>query len=65
MITVHVEGNVPHVVVEELLQNVKPLRRVDEPIIPLGERRVVEVHVLQVCNGIPGLKHLLKEPLFY
>jgi hypothetical protein len=48
MVSVHVEGYVPRVAVEELLWDVKPLSCVNEPIVPLGEHRVVEGCVLQV-----------------
>jgi hypothetical protein len=46
MVLVHVEGDVPRVVVEEILWNAQPLHYVNEPIIPPGECHVVEGHVL-------------------
>jgi hypothetical protein len=46
MVSVHAEGDVPRVAVEELLWNAQPLCCVNEPVIPLGECRVVEGCVL-------------------
>jgi hypothetical protein len=46
MLSVHAEGYVPRIVVDEILWDAQPLCCINEPIIPLGERHVVEGYVL-------------------
>jgi hypothetical protein len=46
VVSVHVEGYIPFVIVEELLRDAQPLRYVYHPIIPFGKCCVVECCVL-------------------
>ena len=59
VVSVHAEGDIPHVAIEDLLRDAQPLRCIYCSIIPFGKGCIVECCVLRVWSGLPWLEHLL------